>query len=157
MSEQILFLGNWYLTQVIEAQSAVGNYPFVFNLEAPLSKRGSLAPGKINLRMETEYILASFGRKPLAVCLANNHIMDYGTEAFEDTLEVLNRLEIPYYGAGRVQENFNNPLLLEVGGQKLVLMGYVCPSAHPIYAEEDNPGACPTDISHIRNDIETAT
>jgi poly-gamma-glutamate synthesis protein (capsule biosynthesis protein) len=152
----LVFLGDWYTTDLVDARHSIGQWPFIFNLEAPISKRGRPAPGKVNLCMEVDYILDCFGRRPLAVCLANNHIMDYGAEAFEDTLGLLSGRGIPFFGAGHVQDNFNNPAFVEVGDQKVALMGYVCPSTHPIYADQTHPGVCPIDLDHIRNDMRKA-
>ncbi|WP_119071445.1 CapA family protein [Aggregatilinea lenta] len=155
-SSEILFLGDWYLTSPADASSIVGCRPFIFNLEAPISRRGSPTPGKISLRMEKNEIVACFGAKPAAVCLGNNHIMDYGPEAFEDTLAELNRLNVPFFGCGYEEDNFNNPLTLSMGEHRLALMGYVCSSTHPIFPKAGHPGVCQLEINRIRADVQRA-
>lgn len=84
--DQILFLGDWYTTEPIQAADIIKNQSFVFNLEAPISCKGTPTSGKINLRMCENYIYSCFGKLPIAVNLANNHILDYGMEAFRETL-----------------------------------------------------------------------
>ena len=42
-------------------------------------------PGKINLKAEGLYLEETFGSNPIAVCLANNHVLDYGNKGFIDT------------------------------------------------------------------------
>ncbi len=153
---KLLFLGDWYLTDLVDARTVISHFPFIFNLEAPISKHGKPAPRKINLRMEVDYILACFGRPPFAVCLANNHIMDYGVTAFEDTLSLLLERNIPFFGAGRIEDNCNNPAVIRVGDQRVGFMGYVCPSTHPLYANHTQPGVCPIDLDHIRDDMQKA-
>ncbi len=49
------------------------------------------------------------------VGLANNHVFDYGAEAFEDTLATLETEGIPYVGAGRNLEQAMAPVYLQAG------------------------------------------
>src|SRR5690554_3570047 len=97
---KILFLGDWYINSPANAHQAIKDYPFIFNLEAPITKRGLPTPGKINLRMEQNRIKECFGRNPAAICLANNHIADYGNEAIDDTFAELSAMGILFFGAG---------------------------------------------------------
>lgn len=61
------------------------------------------------------------------VGLANNHSFDYGRPGFEQTLAVLERAGMYYFGGGRNQEEACRPLILEtlVGQQpfRLALLG----------------------------------
>ncbi len=54
--------------------------------------------------------------------LANNHIYDYGEDAFLDTLEVLNDADIPYIGAGKNKTEAYSPYYTEVKGIKLAFV-----------------------------------
>jgi poly-gamma-glutamate synthesis protein (capsule biosynthesis protein) len=156
MHGALLFLGDWYSVRDETAHAAVGQYPFVFNLEGPISRRGTPAVNKIPLRMEQNRILPCFGRTPAAVCLANNHIADYGDEAFEDTVAELRALGIPYFGAGTEADHFNNPALITVQGYRIALLGYVCPSTHPVFAEQGHYGVCAIEPERITRDIRHA-
>lgn len=41
------------------------------------------------------------------VTLANNHIMDYGSEGLKDTLDILDKNEIDFVGAGKVEDEID--------------------------------------------------
>ena len=64
--------------------------------------------------------------------LANNHIIDYGEEAFAETLEYLDKHNIKYFGAGNEENNYNNPCIIDFSGKKIPLFGYSCSTTHPI-------------------------
>jgi len=112
--------------------------------------------GKINLKAGGIFFKETFGRNPLAVCLANNHIMDYGEEGLLDTLTTLRAEGIRYFGAGSLADRCHNPLLLGLDGQRIALLGYVCPTTHAIFAAGENHGAAPIDLEAIAGDILTA-
>ena len=109
---------------------------FVINLETPLSCEGTPAKDKVNICQDQSYIVETFGSKPLALSLANNHVMDFGEEAFLKTKRILDREEIPYFGAGLKRDNFHNPSIIEFEGKKIALCGYTCASAHPVFGDE---------------------
>ena len=126
---------------------------FVFNLESPITNCQKPAHQKICLRAADNYIKATFGRMPLAVSLANNHIMDYGHDGFRDTLKALQSSGIQSFGAGTIEENCNNPLILDVGQVRVALLGYVCPSTSPVLAQPNTAGVMPIDLNRIQGDV----
>ena len=76
------------------------------------------------------------------VGLANNHTFDFGEVSFLDTLETLEKAQIPYVGAGRNLEQAQAPVYLEADGFKIA---YVAASRaeYTIYtpeAAETEPG-----------------
>ncbi|MCJ7523769.1 MAG: CapA family protein [Candidatus Aminicenantes bacterium] len=126
---------------------------YIFNLESPLTRSAKPVWGKINLKSEAVHFKETFGKNPAAVCLANNHVMDYGKEGFLETVENLQKHGIQYFGAGRLVDNCHNPLVLELGGQRIALLGYVCPSTHPIFATAENFGVSSINLTAIAKDI----
>lgn len=85
----------------------------MINHEYPVSIRGAALEGKyytFRASPEREVILQHMGID--IVSLANNHIYDFGADAFYDTLDVLNQAEIPYVGAGADMEEASRPGLL---------------------------------------------
>ena len=126
---------------------------FIFNLETPLSCDGIPALNKVNICQKESYIQATFGSTPLAVSLANNHVMDFGEEAFSKTKVSLEKQNIPYFGAGLKGENFNNPTIIKFGDKKIGLCGYCCSSAHPTFGDETNNGSAYLDPKEVLNDI----
>lgn len=53
------------------------------------------------------------------VSAANNHVYDYGPEAFSDTLDTLSAWDIPYAGAGRNIEEAKEAVFFIAGGFKI--------------------------------------
>ena len=49
------------------------------------------------------------------VTLANNHALDYGTEALTDTFEALEAANIAYVGAGADKERAMQPYVVQAG------------------------------------------
>lgn len=75
---------------------------FMGNQEFPFSNRGELAPDKqFTFRLPPEKV-GIFNEMGLdIVSLANNHTLDYGTDALLDTLDTLDQANIQRVGAGR--------------------------------------------------------
>ena len=56
------------------------------------------------------------------VKLANNHVYDYGKDAFLDTLEVLKGADIAYMGAGANLEEATTPVYREIQGKTVAFV-----------------------------------
>lgn len=148
----IVFLGDVFLpTRFQSFLEELG--PYCVNLEAPITRSNSGMPGKINLKVERNHIRETFGHEPLAACLANNHIMDYGIQGFEDTLVDLKHRKVPWFGAGPINRNVNNPLILDHDGMACAFLGYVCPLSSPVFAAGNRPGVKAPDVNVIAADI----
>ena len=115
----------------------------MLNHEYPVSTRGEALKGKyytFRANPEREVILQQMGID--IVSLANNHIYDFGPDAFYDTLEALKQARIPYVGAGADIEEASRPVYFVAGGIKI---GFVAAnrSEKNIYtpeAGENSPG-----------------
>lgn len=116
----------------------------IANLETPLADRqtpiSKWGPNLIAPN-ETAKGLVSLGVN--AVSLANNHIMDQGTEGFESTLNVLDVAGIHYFGAGKNLRNACVPYIYEKNGIKIGV--FSCTEHEFSIAEDDLPGANPFD------------
>lgn len=153
----LLFLGDVFLPRAFESRLALlPDDDVIFNLEYPITSAQRGHPSKVNLKAECSYIEETFGRLPLAVSLANNHIMDYRAQGLDDTRAVLDGLGVRYFGVGTAADNFLNPLLFTSGEHSLAIMGYVCRSVFPVFATDDAPGVAPNDLNVIRRDMATA-
>ena len=74
--------------------------------------------------------------------LANNHVFDYGADAFVDTMDTLNAAGIPYVGAGHDFKEASTPVYLEAHGIKIAYVAASC-AEYTIYtleAQENKPG-----------------
>lgn len=116
----------------------------IANLENPVSVRGTPYPRQdprvtFCAHPRTLTVLRNLGVS--AVTLANNHMLDYGPMALADTVEHLTAAGIPFVGAGRDYEEANRPLVLEVNGHKVGLIGRVLIySASTARAKRRTPG-----------------
>jgi len=151
---KLSFLGDVFLDKPYEVDIALED--FIFNLEFPLSKSGPPAKGKINLGMDKSYIFETFKKYPIAVNLANNHIMDYGEEAFNETLAYLDDRNISYFGAGNEANNFNNPCIINFGETKIALLGYSCATTNGVFGGKDAIGSALLKKEKVIEDIREA-
>ncbi len=144
-------MGDLYLPYACKVAFPVESY--IVNLEYPLSTTGEPAKNKINLGVEKSFIEETFGKLPLAVNLANNHIMDYGEEGFAKTIAYLEEKKIAYFGAGNEKNDFNNPFVVEQGKEKIAIFGYSCPTTHAVFGSEESNGSAPLEKNRILKDI----
>ncbi len=152
----LTFLGDIYCSEPV---SVTGMPPgaVVANLEAPVTQATEPWPGKINLRTDACHLRALFGDRPIVACLANNHIVDYGEQGLADTLEALAGLGIPHFGAGSLEDNCRNPLIVQADTTSVALLGYACPSTKAVMATEEHRGAAPLERERILRDMAAAT
>lgn len=147
-------LGDVYLDDTYQLELDFNDV--IINLEYPLYNDGEPSKNKVNLGANKPNLLDTFEVKPLAVCLANNHIMDYGNSSFEKTVNYLNAENIKLYGAGTEENNYNNPAIIESGNKKIALLGYCCPSTHPNFGGKGINGVAEICEDRISQDIESA-
>ena len=120
---------------------------FVLNLECCISERGRPWPDPakpffFRAPPAATATLAHLGVD--CVTLANNHALDFGTEALLDTFEHLRAAGIAWVGAGADVETARAAAVLESGGFRL---GVVAASDHPReYAAGDQPGIAYADL-----------
>ncbi len=128
------------LSLMQNADLLILNHEFVF------SNRGEAMEDKeYTLRNDPKYvkILQELGTD--VVSIANNHILDYGQDAFLDTLDTLEKAEIAYAGGGRNLEEASAPVIKEINGQTFAIFAAtrVAPSAD-WYAGKKHPGVFQT-------------
>jgi len=147
----LFFLGDIYLDRQYNIDFRVEDY--IFNLEYPISENGTPAKNKINLIQPKSFIYETFNSFPAAVNLANNHIMDYGEEAFYDTIRFLEKNNIKYFGAGNKSNNCNNPCILNYQGKKIGLFGFSCPSTHAVFGNDTSNGSALLNEHYVYKNI----
>jgi hypothetical protein len=135
---KLSFLGDVVLNKAYKVNLPLQD--FIFNFDHPLSCEGFSAKHKVNKCEERSYIKETFGKFPLAINLANNHIGDYGDVAFGKTIEFLDDNNIAYFGAGNEKNNFNNPTIVDFG-KKIALLGYCCPSMNAVFGTKMSNGS----------------
>ena len=132
---------------------------FVLNHEFVFSTGGEAMEDKeYTLRNDPKYvkILQELGSD--VVSIANNHILDFGQEAFLDTLTTLEDAEIEYVGGGRNLERALTPVTKTINGQTFAIFAAtrVSPS-YDWYANSKKPGILQTyDATDLNNAIAEA-
>lgn len=101
---------------------------FCVNLECALSARGNpLDEKRFKLKASPHHFYSLKKLGVNAVCLANNHILDFGPEGLADTASLLDKINIPYCGLRNNNEAFETPLILERNNEKAALLNFVDP------------------------------
>ena len=96
---------------------------FVINEEFPFSLRGEAMEDKqFTFRADPKYV-EIFQKMGVDIAtVANNHALDFGRDAFLDTLDTLNGIGMPYVGAGRNLEEAIQPVYFIVNDQKIAFV-----------------------------------
>ena len=96
---------------------------FVINEEFPFSLRGEAMEDKqFTFRADPKYVEIFQELGVDIVTVANNHALDFGRDAFLDTLDTLNGIGMPYVGAGRNLEEAIQPVYFIVNDQKIAFV-----------------------------------
>lgn len=93
------------------------------NLEGPASDTGEDMNNLYSFRMDPSVIPALKGAGISMVSVANNHVGDWGRNAYVDTLARLKENEIQYTGGGTKFEA-ENPTIVEKNGIKIGFLGF---------------------------------
>ncbi|HET7225108.1 MAG TPA: CapA family protein [Candidatus Eisenbacteria bacterium] len=134
----------------------------IVNLEGPLTARGVRLPKNFNFRARAELVQILSAASIDAVTLANNHMMDWGRDGLEDTLEALDRAGIAAFGAGLDLDQARAPVTLVRQGVRVGFAGWYF-QAPPdmlepaeVYATADRPGVagCYQDLGCMRRMLE---
>jgi poly-gamma-glutamate synthesis protein (capsule biosynthesis protein) len=102
---------------------------FVLNLECCISARGEPMPGRVFHFRAPPSATKELERLGVdCVTLANNHALDFGSDALLDTLAYLERAGIRAVGAGTDSEHARRAVVLEARGFQLAVVAF---SDHP--------------------------
>lgn len=132
---------------------------FVLNNEFTFTTRGEAMEDKqYTLRSDPQYvkILQELGTDIAGI--ANNHVLDFGQDAFLDTLDTLKNADIDYIGGGRTLEEAVTPVVKNINGQSFAFLAAtrVSPS-YDWYANSKRPGVLQTyDASDLNKAIKEA-
>lgn len=123
-----------FLPQLTRADIAFGN------LEGPISNRGKNVGSKYSFRFDP--VIAPVLKKSGIdiVSFANNHVGDWGQEAFNDTLTHLSEVSLLYTGAGKNKQEASQVTIIESKGVKIGFLGFTDVGPHWMEAQENTPG-----------------
>lgn len=110
------------------------------NLEGPASDQGQDRHNLYSFRMDPGVVPALSGAGINVLSVANNHMGDWGKEAFMDTLSRLRENEILYTGGGLGYEEASAPVVMERYGIKLGFLGFSDKGPADLAAKENEAG-----------------
>ncbi len=130
---------------------------FLFgNLESVISDKGTKIGSIYSFRADPKSIEGLTYAGFNLVCVANNHIFDYGREAMEDSFRRLNSNNIDYVGGGFNEKEAYSPLIKDIKGTKVAFLAYTNLGSLHWEAKEERSGIAWIDEKKIEEGIKKA-
>ncbi len=128
------------------------------NLEGAVSSRGRPEPSKeFTFRGQPAALSAAARLAGLdVVSVANNHSLDFGREAFADTLRTARAAGIATAGGGASLRDARRPALIRRGGLRIAFLGYGDIEPPSFFAGPASPGTAPADPRLVVADVGAA-
>lgn len=168
----LLFVGDIMLSrQVGDKIAASGDwrYPFLLigdflrgadltfaNLEDPVSDRGVRMGSIYSFRADPRTLAGLSYAGIDVVSLANNHMWDYGRDAFLDTMSLLTERGIAYIGAGHDNAEAHRGITKVIKGTRITYLGYTNLYGAQLAATQTAPGLAIYDHDEMVADIAAA-
>ena len=159
MAQGILFLGDFFYdypdlqNDIREIGKWIRERELVtvLNLEGciardrstPIKKRGP------NLSCSDQAIDALKELQTVGVCLANNHMMDYGDQGLRNTLDALDEADILHTGAGRSLNEAVCPMRIPLGSYSVSILNFGWKEEETVYAGMSSCGCSPRENNVI--------
>ena len=120
----------------------------ICQLETCISERGSLRVGVLTpTRARPEVVSEFLGANLKVVSFASNNALDFGYDAFLDTLRHLKANKIKVIGAGENVAEERKPAYLNVNGIRVAVLAFCSILQYGYDAGKDRPGVSPIKIS----------
>lgn len=124
----------------------------VGNLECPVATTGEKVEKVYTFRADPQ-TLPTLGRHLDVVSLANNHSGDYGPNALVETLDRLDRAQLPHFGAGHDLRQAHTAHSFTANGVRVALLGYDEFKPRSFEAATNAPGVAWGDDEQVLFDI----
>jgi len=125
----------------------------IANLEAPFTDQGNPCDKKFTFRVPPQYAAGPVKAGFDIVTLANNHILDYGSEGLFQTLQTLDSMEIKYCGAGGNVSEAEQPCMISANNCKIGFLAYSLTYPAAFWARKDRPGTAYPNLKKIKAQI----
>ncbi len=113
-------------------------------LDAVLSDRGTPLPqARLPCRINPQAARAIKDAGFEVVSFASNHCMDWGREAFFDTIAALEEAGLSVIGSGRNIEEARKPAIIECKDTRIAFLAYNSILPQGYWADVDRPGCVP--------------
>jgi poly-gamma-glutamate capsule biosynthesis protein CapA/YwtB (metallophosphatase superfamily)/LAS superfamily LD-carboxypeptidase LdcB len=110
------------------------------NLEGDVSDTGNNVGSIYSFRMDPLVLPALKNAGVDIVSFANNHVGDWNTAAFTDTLARLDEVQIAHTGAGLTKSAAEEPTVIEKNGVRFGFIGFSDVGPNWLEAKENSPG-----------------
>lgn len=153
----LMFVGDIMMDRGVERsvnKNGSGDYDYLFhrvsfltkadiafaNLEGPISDKGVDKHNLYSFRMDPKSTEALVNAGFDMLSVANNHMGDWGREAFVDTLNRLTGASLAYVGAGFNQAEAERVKIIEKNGTKFGFVGFTDVGPNDLAADGDRAG-----------------
>lgn len=124
-------------------------------LEPVLSNRGTPLPqARLPMRANPTGAKAIKNAGFHVVSFASNHCMDWGRDAFFDTVNSLREQNISVVGVGKDLEEARKPAIVNCNGTTIAFLAYNSILPYGYWAEKDRPGCAPMRAFTLNEQIE---
>lgn len=148
-----LMMSSWIINVV--RQKGV-DYPFdstrallkssdfaIANLEAPLSDSGVPFEGKkFTFKVPPEFAAGIKNAGIDVLNLANNHILDFGSEGLRNTISTLDSMQLYHIGAGVDGNSACAPTIVDYFGIRIAFLGFSMTFPKEFWASDTTCGTC---------------
>jgi len=156
-----------YIAKVMQTNGS--DYPF--RQIAPVLRSADIVLGNLEGIMTPDDAAVAYPDKPYSfhapidagtalkeagfsvLSLANNHAMDYGSDALLRTRVLLNKQGIASFGAGRDIADARAPVIVTKNGTRFGFLGYGVAHARAVYAAKKRAGISPLVMERVHADI----
>lgn len=134
------------------------NLTTVLNLESPIGKGMGAATKKRGPNLASSPMVVEVLKKlnVAGVCLANNHMMDYGEAALSNTIYLLETSGIAHTGAGQTIDEALTPMFISANNKRASILNFGWDVEETVYAEDGVAGCAPRDSEVVLSAISEA-
>lgn len=125
---------------------------FFFNHEGPMSELGTDSGKAYSFNFDTRATEGMIYAGTDVVSLANNHALDWGSEALCDTIKNLSEKSIAQVGAGCNKAEADKPFIKDLGDTRIALIAFT-EFYSGNYATEDRIGLTRFDEEELKSKI----
>ncbi|BBO68347.1 hypothetical protein DSCA_22770 [Desulfosarcina alkanivorans] len=127
----------------------------IANLECPLTRSDSAVSKSGSVLKGLPEHIAGLTCVPVdIVTLANNHVFDYGPDAFQETLDLLDANGIKGVGAGLTRQAATAPLTVDVGETTVALISFS--EGEDLTGAVDGPGVFGWEVEAVLQAVREA-
>jgi poly-gamma-glutamate synthesis protein (capsule biosynthesis protein) len=136
---ELVAVGDIMLSRTVEERTEVYGSTYPFEAVAELVRGADIAIGHLECPLtvygdpiDKRFLFRAHPRNADALAwagfdvlnLASNHVLDFGQEGFEQTLEAVRGAGLAYVGAGLSAEEAHAPVVQEVRSRKIAFLAY---------------------------------